>query len=116
MYAYIGTYTATGSYMVLDDPVRGELDSTYTLAVDDEAPVDITAYVSEVSISRGRQNRLTDVINPGVMVVTLLLCAPERVASGKPGSSPPTSTSCTSASTARTCSSAPSTWAAAADS
>lgn len=45
-----------GNFFALDDPVRGELDSTYVLGGD--ILVDVTQYVASVSIDRGKSREL----------------------------------------------------------
>jgi hypothetical protein len=61
-----GTYTveldygATTNAFLLDDPVAGVLDSTNYFLNGSTLFVDITSYVKQVSIDRGRQNRFRD--------------------------------------------------------
>lgn len=58
-----------GNFFTLDDPVKGELDNTsYPLAGD--ILQDVTQYVRQVSIRRGRSN-LLDKFQAGAAVVTL---------------------------------------------
>lgn len=55
---YIGfDLTASGgNYFALDDPIRGELDSTYVLGGD--VLVDVSQYVVSISIDRGKSREL----------------------------------------------------------
>jgi hypothetical protein len=61
-----GTYTvemdygATTNAFLLDDPVAGVLDQTVYLLEGSTDFQDVTAFVKQVSISRGRQNRFRD--------------------------------------------------------
>ena len=57
-----------GSFFALDDPVRGVLDSQYVLGGD--VLVDVTNYVANVSISRGKSREL-DRFTAGNAQVTL---------------------------------------------
>lgn len=59
----------TGPYFTLDDPVKGQLDNTsYTLA--GFQYYDITNYVTNISLARGKSDQLTN-ISPGDFVVEL---------------------------------------------
>lgn len=59
----------TGPFFTLDDPVRGKLDNTsYTLA--GFQYYDITDYVTNISLARGKSDQLTN-ISPGDFVVEL---------------------------------------------
>lgn len=59
----------TGPFFTLDDPVRGQLDNTsYTLA--GFQYYDITDYVTNISLARGKSDQLT-YISPGDFVVEL---------------------------------------------
>jgi len=59
----------TGPFFTLDDPVRGKLDNTsYTLA--GFQYYDITNYVTNISLARGKSDQLTN-ISPGDFVVEL---------------------------------------------
>jgi hypothetical protein len=59
----------TGPFFTLDDPVRGQLNNVdYTLA--GFAYYDVTSYVKEISLARGKNNNL-DAISAGDFVVQL---------------------------------------------
>lgn len=73
-----GTYTVELDYgtttnaFVLDDPVAGVLDQTVYLLEGSTEFVDVTSYVKQVSINRGRQNRFRDPTGqPGTAVIQL---------------------------------------------
>jgi len=53
-------YGATTNAFVLDDPVAGVLDQTVYLLEGSTDFQDVTAFVKQVSINRGRQNRFRD--------------------------------------------------------
>lgn len=57
-----------GTFLSLDDPIRGQLDSGYVLGGD--VLVDVTDYVASVSISRGKSREL-DQFQAGHAAVTL---------------------------------------------
>lgn len=73
-----GTYTveldygSTSNAFLLDDPVAGVLDQTVYLLEGSTEFVDVTTYVKQVSINRGRQNRFRDPTGqPGTAVIQI---------------------------------------------
>jgi hypothetical protein len=56
-----------GDFFTLDDPVKGVLDSVYTLAGD--VGTDLSGYAFDISVTRGRASEL-DTTGPGTAYVT----------------------------------------------
>lgn len=73
-----GTYTveldygSTTNAFVLDDPIAGVLDQTVYLLEGSPLYVDVTDYVKQISINRGRQNKFRDNTGqPGTAVIQI---------------------------------------------
>lgn len=65
-------YGASTNAFLLDDPVAGVLDQTVYVLEGTTDWQDVTAYVKQVSISRGRQNRFRDPTGqPGTAVIQI---------------------------------------------